>query len=145
MVVRYISILIACLLIQSNGVGCSLYYASKLRIESIISVASKQQLFCLVPPSQPCQRLLQLNVEFGHLGLRGGGDKDFKPVIFTKKQPKPAAPPKSRADDDAIPLATVPHELKMAIMKARQVHFPEKSHLDKSSRTIQERPTYLFL
>ena len=54
------------------------------------------------------------------LQLRGGNDKDFKPILFTKKVAKPAPKP-VRTDDDAVPLTTVPHELKMAIMKARQV------------------------
>jgi hypothetical protein len=55
------------------------------------------------------------------LSLRGGNDKDFKQIVFTKKTPKPPPPKTVRADDDAVPLPSVPHELKMAIMKARQV------------------------
>ncbi len=115
----------------------------KSGIDSITSIASKQ-FKQLAPPDQPCQ-LLQLNLDTRHLGLRGGGDKDFKPVIFTKKQPKPAAPPKSRADDDAVPLATVPHELKMAIMKARQVYYSENFSFDLLFNDLSnEKNSFLF-
>lgn len=70
--------------------------------------------------------------------LRGGNDKDFKTIVFTKKTPKPPTPKAVKVDDDAVPLPSVPHELKMAIMKARQVFLEMCSALSAHSNRSQQ-------